>query len=312
MLNYNGLKYLKRTIPSYLKLNYPNYEFIIVDNGSTDGSLDYINSINSLKLIKSPKLREKNFACNYGIKRAKGKYILLLDNDALNNDEDILKNLYSDYISYENIGVLGTAHYDEGQKLSCSYGVDLSYSFAKSRKLIPINEVINYNGSYIGYPSGLAFFIEKKKWKKVGGYDDFLKFGGDDNDLGIKLWLLGYKNYLYSKSLFTHIGIQERFDLDKYLLKWEEVFFAELYTIFKNYGFFNMIISLFFRSCIIFYKSMKLVFQRKSIKFIFAYFFGLTLFIKSLPIAIKKRKKIQSLRVIKNDIFLKIKPPEIY
>ena len=39
MLNYNGLKYLKSTIHPILKLDYPNYEFIIVDNCSTDGSI---------------------------------------------------------------------------------------------------------------------------------------------------------------------------------------------------------------------------------------------------------------------------------
>ena len=39
MLNYNGLKYLKQTIASVLKLDYPNYEFLIVDNGSISFNL---------------------------------------------------------------------------------------------------------------------------------------------------------------------------------------------------------------------------------------------------------------------------------
>ena len=39
MLNYNGLRYLKTTIIPILNFTYPNFEFIVVDNGSTDGTL---------------------------------------------------------------------------------------------------------------------------------------------------------------------------------------------------------------------------------------------------------------------------------
>ena len=83
MLNYNGLKYLKRTIHPILKLNYPTFEFIIVDNGSTDGSIEFIKKFKRIKLIENGENLGYSKGKNIGVKHAKGEYVLLLDNDIL-------------------------------------------------------------------------------------------------------------------------------------------------------------------------------------------------------------------------------------
>lgn len=308
VLNYNGLKYLKRTIPPILGLKYPNYEVIVVDNGSTDGSLEYVRKIERIKLVKSPRLREKNFACNYAIERAKGEYILLLDNDAIITEENILKNLIDRYNKNKRTGVIGLSFYDEGFKISKSYGYFLGYYFITEKKPILVEELKKYDNSLTGFPEGKGLFIKKYIWQKVGGYDSHLKFGGEDNDLGIKLWLMGYRNYIYSRTIQLHIGMPERQDNTKYALKWKEMFYANLYTIVKNYGFFNMVITLFLYSCFGFIKSVKQALFRCDICPLLSFFSGYYLFIKNLPVAIKKRKEIQAGRVVKEDIFLKIKP----
>ena len=83
MLNYNGLKYLKETIPPILELDYPNYEFIIVDNGSTDGSIEFINEFEKIRLIENGENLGYSNGKNIGVWEAKGEYILSLDNDIL-------------------------------------------------------------------------------------------------------------------------------------------------------------------------------------------------------------------------------------
>lgn len=308
MLNYNGLKYLKRTILPILKLDYPNYEFIIVDNGSTDGSLEYIKKFKKIRLIKSPRLREKNFACNYAIKRAKGEYILLLDNDALITEKNILNELIKRYT--KETGVIGLSFYEDGFNYSKSYGGYLSYYFIKENGLLSVSKLKRYDSYKIGFPEGKALFISKQKWDEVEGYDDNLIFGGDDNDLGIKLWLRGYKNYLYSKTIQIHLGLQERKDNEKYRIKIKEMFYAHLYTVVKNYRYHNMGITLVGLSIFLFLKSIKQSVFRFHPGPFFAFFQGYYLFLKNLPVALKKRKEIQSKRVIKEDIFLKIKPPK--
>ncbi|MEM4849151.1 MAG: glycosyltransferase, partial [Ignisphaera sp.] len=53
ILNYNGLEHLKTCLNSVLNTDYPNFEVIVVDNGSTDGSVEFIkNTYPSVKLLR--------------------------------------------------------------------------------------------------------------------------------------------------------------------------------------------------------------------------------------------------------------------
>ena len=91
VLNYNGLKYLQRTIPALLKIDYPAYEIIIVDNASSDKSINFLENFEGIKIVRN----KKNYGCckgkNIGIKKATGEYILLLDNDILLENRNSLK-----------------------------------------------------------------------------------------------------------------------------------------------------------------------------------------------------------------------------
>ena len=312
MINYNGLKYLKETIPAVLALNYPDFELIFVDNGSTDGSVEFVRSFKSVRLIQSLKLREKNFACNIGVREAGGDFILMCDNDLLITSKNLLTDLYINSKNIPNLGSISLGYYNKNEKETIGYGGFLGFYFIKKTKSFSLEKMSRVDNILVGFPSGVALFMEKKKWLEIGGYDDHLKFGGDDNDLGIKLWLNGYKNYLYSKTLQVHIGMLEREDNKKYSSKWKEMFYAHLYTVVKNYSFFNMLITIIGYSIFAFLKSIKQSIRRLHLGPFFAFFQGYYLFLKNLPIAIKKRKKIQARRVVKEDIFLKIQPPQKY
>lgn len=311
MLNYNGLKYLRRTINPVLELNYPNFEFIIIDNGSTDGSLEYINSFNKIKLIQSPRIGEKNFACNYAVHKANGSFIFLCDNDLLITDNNLLNSIFSRYKENKNIGIINIAFTNEYETKTKGYGNFQGYYFTRETTLINNNLIYQLDNIKIGHPSGVGIFFSKNFWEKVGGYDDHLAFGGDDNDLGIKSWLFGYENRLFSKSIQLHIGMSERSNNKKYSVKLKKTFYASLYTIVKNYSFLNMIITIVGYSVFSSLKVIKQSIKRLHLGPFLAFWNGYYVFIVNLPVAIKKRKEVQSKRVIKEDIFLKIKPPKI-
>jgi len=82
ILNYNGLKVTDACLRSVLKTRYPSFEIILVDNASTDGSVEYIRShYPMVKLIANRENLGYSGGNNVGIKAAKGKYIVLLNND---------------------------------------------------------------------------------------------------------------------------------------------------------------------------------------------------------------------------------------
>ncbi len=81
-LTYNKLSYTKKFIKSLYK--YTNdFELIIIDNGSTDGTIEYLNELNGIKLILNKKNHGYSKGNNQGLEIAEGDYIGFLNNDIL-------------------------------------------------------------------------------------------------------------------------------------------------------------------------------------------------------------------------------------
>ena len=83
LATYNREKYLKECIESVLKQTYSDFEFIIVDDASTDGSRDIINSFSDyrIKVKYEDKNRNVAYASNVALMMASGKYIAKIDSD---------------------------------------------------------------------------------------------------------------------------------------------------------------------------------------------------------------------------------------
>lgn len=306
IINYNWKKYLERTIALFLNLSYKNTEIIVVDNGSSDGSIEFLEQYDFAQTIKSPRFREKNFACNLWIQSAKWEYIFLCDNDLLLTNFDLLQELLEMYNQINNIWILWISYKDEWTTQTNGYWVLFWNFFIKSRPIIGEKDIKKYHWGMIWFPHGIWFFIKKDIWNTLWWYDDYLPFWWDDNDLWIRSWLFWYKNYIYANSLQIHIWLQERVDTKKFVHKFTYQIYAELYVIVKNYTFFNMIKTLFLYSIYLLLKSIKQSFEKKSLYPFFAFFQGYYLFLKNISVAINKRKDIQNRRKIREDIFLNI------
>ncbi len=85
--SYNKVKFIKETIDSVINQTYINWELIIVDDGSDDGTLEVIDVAKRndarIKLLMNDLNRGANFSRNQGIKEAMGTYIIFLDADDL-------------------------------------------------------------------------------------------------------------------------------------------------------------------------------------------------------------------------------------
>lgn len=94
---YNASEFIGQTIESVLAQTYQNFEMIIIDDCSTDNSIDviskYIRKDNRIKLIKLKNNSGSAVARNIGIKEAKGRYIAFLDSDDLWVPEKLIKQI---------------------------------------------------------------------------------------------------------------------------------------------------------------------------------------------------------------------------
>lgn len=81
---YNADRYIKKAIESVINQIYKNWELIIIDDGSTDNTVNiiknYVSSDNRIKLFRNPK-KGAGAARNYGISKSKGKYLAFIDSD---------------------------------------------------------------------------------------------------------------------------------------------------------------------------------------------------------------------------------------
>ncbi len=92
---FNGEKHLEATIQSVLKQTYPNVEYVIIDGGSADGTLDIIYKYEDyLDYWVSEKDGGIYDAMNKGIKLFQGRYIMFLNAGDLINDESVISKMF--------------------------------------------------------------------------------------------------------------------------------------------------------------------------------------------------------------------------
>lgn len=113
MITWNKWEFTKRCLKSFLeKTDYPDYELIIIDNGSTDWTLRGLASLEKkygelLKVIKNKKNIGFSFANNQGAEEARGEHLLFLNNDTEIYDPNWLKIMVQTLNSHHRIGACG-------------------------------------------------------------------------------------------------------------------------------------------------------------------------------------------------------------
>lgn len=309
ILNFNWLEYLKKTLSVITYLNYSNKEIIIVDNWSQDGSLEYINSFQNIKLINNWENLWYSKWKNIWVKYASWEYILLLDNDILIDKNIHLYDLI-DFFQINNYPIISIPLKDSDKNyISYKWGYINYFTewfFVKSNSF---DKSMNITSCNVAYPNWWAIFFQKIMWNILWWFDESQSFNIDDRDLWIRAYLYGYKVMVYDKFYFEHLWFNHKFNFDTWIWKFKLEYSGNIRIIIKNLKIYNLIICVIILTIYTFLKAIKQSLLRKSSLPIFAFLSSFFLFIKNLPDTLKQRKIIQSRRVIKKDIFLKLKPP---
>lgn len=206
ILTYNNLEYNKLCLESIRKYaERGTYEIIVVDNHSTDGTVEWLKTQKNLKLI----LNDENLGfpkgCNQGIEAAKkDNDILLLNNDVVvtpNWLKNLKKCLYSSY----DIGAAGsvTNSCSNYQTIPASYtNLDEMFSFAASNNTS--NESLWEERLRL---VGFCMLIKNEIVKKVGILDEIFTPGNfEDDDYSFRIREAGYRLMLCKDSFIHHFG----------------------------------------------------------------------------------------------------------
>lgn len=105
---YNGMPYLKEAVQSILAQTYKNFEFIIVDDASTDRSWQYLKSLNDkrIKLIQNKKNLGLAKSLNITLRQAQGDFVARMDADDVSLPERLNEQLK--FVTNKNIDISGT------------------------------------------------------------------------------------------------------------------------------------------------------------------------------------------------------------
>lgn len=109
---YNAEKYLKKSIDSILNQTFRDFELLIVDDGSTDNSVNIINeySDNRIRLIKNENNKGIPYTRNVGLDNAKGEYIAIMDSDDIASVDRLAKQ--AQYLDeHKDVGVITSSYY---------------------------------------------------------------------------------------------------------------------------------------------------------------------------------------------------------
>jgi len=207
-LNYNSannLDIVKSSLKSCINLDYPDYEVIIVDNGSTDGSFEAIMQIadkkDNCKIIRL----EKNLGfcggnnVGYRARDPDSKYVVLLNNDCIPEESSLLRLVEFMEERTEIGGCQGIISiYNNENKIDTAgdfiFNFLATHAFLKGEELNIIKKI--KKPYYISYADGCYCIYRISAIKKVMGdmpfYDEFFSYF-DDNFLGLKLWSKGFK-----------------------------------------------------------------------------------------------------------------------
>jgi len=213
ILNYNAGDLIFNCINSVFQTKYENYEVILVDNISTDGSHKKCKeNFDEIQLIENSKNWGYCEGNNIGIRKAKGKFIVILNPDTI-----VEPNWLDEFlIGYSKFGdalyqpkILSL--YEEKTLQSTGNMIHLfGFGFARDKGIKDKNQFNEIEK--IGYASGTCLFTSSKVLDKIGLLDPFLFLYHDDLDLGWRAAQLGINSYFVPNVKIFHA--------ESYILKW--------------------------------------------------------------------------------------------
>jgi GT2 family glycosyltransferase len=247
IVNWNGRELTENCIESILltdreRIEKKEFEIIVIDNGSTDGSIEYLKSYSRpVKLIRNEQNIGYAPACNQGMKEASGRYVLLLGNDTVILDEALDKCVK--FLDENNsCGAVGCKllNPDGTAQNNCKKFPKFINGFYTYLSLDNLNH--DYDMDWFKYDetreveqiSATFLMIRKTLAEKIGYFDESYNIMYNDVDLCKRIWQTGLKIYFLHTAEIIHLGSQSTKKADFSLRK---IMYKDIYRYYRrNFG----------------------------------------------------------------------------
>ncbi len=211
ILNFNGESCLQDCLRSVLANDYPNYEVLLVDNNSSDNSLEAAEASFGgdphLKIIKNKQNLGFSGGNNLGFNYSQGQYVVFLNNDTIVNP-NWLSALVIAMEKDQTIGLAQSLIYTiKGDKVLNAGWIFNSFLVNKFELCNNRTSNLKFKPIFeISFPCGASMMIRRELVQKIGLFDAKIPFFYDDTLLALKTWLSGKRVVTVSDSKIRHIS----------------------------------------------------------------------------------------------------------
>jgi GT2 family glycosyltransferase len=207
IVNWNRHDLLRACLSSLQQQTFRDFEVIVVDNGSVDGSVELLRSapFGHVRIIENPENRGFCAANNQGIRAARGSFIALLNNDAEAEPrwlEELLGALVpepavgmaaSKILTWEDRGIIDKAGhliYPDGQNRGRGTGERDRGQYDRLEEA--------------AWPDGCAALYRRSLLEQIGGFDEDFFAYADDAELGLRARIAGWRCLYVPTAVVRH------------------------------------------------------------------------------------------------------------
>jgi GT2 family glycosyltransferase/glycosyltransferase involved in cell wall biosynthesis len=215
---YNKIDFTIQCLESIVRFTHgATYEVIVVDDCSTDETPRVLENYPGIRFYRNDQNQGFIASCNVGARCAKGKYVVLL-----NNDTEVLTNwlleLLDTFTLKPDAGMVGSKLIYPNGVLQEAGGIiwqdGSAWNYGRGQSAT--RPEFNYLRE-VDYLSGACIMLAKDLWDTLGGFDDhFSPAYGEDSDLAFRVRDKGYKVYYQPMSEVIHYeGISSGTDVNQ-------------------------------------------------------------------------------------------------
>ena len=210
ILNWNGKDLLKSCIDSVIAIDYPNFSVMVIDNGSSDGSLDMITDNYSDVEILS---LDNNYGFSGGynqylkqLKDESSEFIMLLNNDTVVDSAILNSFIHAKEQFGDNQIYCGKIYYMDSPEIIWYAGgkVNLKWGCISHRGIRKQDSTKFSNPMQTDYVTGCCLFTSNEVINQLNGFNEQFDMYGEDVDLCLRAHKMGINCYYWPDAMIWH------------------------------------------------------------------------------------------------------------